>query len=63
MIDDGIVSGEQDLMTAEMRDKMAAAIVEAQTAEVDAVTSSTLSFSVQAVKDAVAEILEQATAK
>lgn len=56
-------SGDQDLMTADMREKMAAAIVEGQSADVDAVTSSTLSFSVQAVKEAVDDILAQATAK
>ena len=56
-------SGDQDFLTDEVRETWAKAIVEAQSSEVDAVTSSTLSFSVQAVKDAVAEILEQATAK
>lgn len=55
-------SGDQDLMTSDLRDSMAAGILEAQSADVDAVTSSTLSFSVKAVQDAVADCIAQATA-
>ena len=56
-------SGSNDLMNADLRDSMAAAIVEYQgDTSVDAITSSTLSFSVKAVQDAVADCLAQATA-
>ena len=53
-------SGENDLLTAEHRDGWAAQIVETHGADVDAITGVTLSTN--AVKEAVAEILAQATA-
>lgn len=55
-------SGDQDFLTDELRETWAKAIVEAQGSEVDAVTSSTLSFSVKAVQDAVADCVAQASA-
>jgi len=51
--------GEQDLLTDEIRDEWAKAIVESGSAAPDAITSSTLTFSVQSVQDAVTEILAQ----
>ena len=53
-------TGENDLLTAENRDGWAAQIVESQGESVDAITGVTLSTN--AVKEAVAEILAQATA-
>ncbi|MCC8067231.1 MAG: FAD-binding protein [Clostridiales bacterium] len=55
-------SGDQDLLTSDSKEAMAAAILEAQSVDVDAVSSSTLSFSVQAIQDAVADCIAQATA-
>ncbi len=54
-------SGAQDLLTDELKAKMAAAIVEGQGAEVDAVTSCTLVASVGAIQACVAECIAQAT--
>ena len=55
-------SGDQDLMPQDLKDAMAAAIKEAGSTDVDAVSSATLSFSRQDVIDAFADILAQATA-
>ena len=55
-------SGNDDLMTQDLRDAMAAAILEAGSTDVDAVSSATLSFSRQGVIDAFADCLAQATA-
>ena len=55
-------SGDQDLMPQDLKDAMAAAIKEAGTTDVDAVSSATLTFSKQGVIDAFADILAQATA-
>ena len=55
-------SGDQDLMTQDLKSAMAAAIKEAGTTDVDAVTSATLVGSKQAVIDAFADCLKQATA-
>ena len=55
-------SGDQDLMPQDLKDAMAAAIKEAGSTDVDAVSSATLSFSRQGVIDAFADILAQATA-
>jgi uncharacterized protein with FMN-binding domain len=55
-------SGDQDLMSQQLKDDMASAILQAGSTEVDAVTSATLSFSRQAVIDAFADCLAQATA-
>ena len=46
-----------DLLTDEIRNAWAEAIVENGTAETDAITGATLSFSREAVADAVHEIL------
>ena len=55
--------GEQDLLTDEIRDEWAKAIVESGSATPDAITSSTLKFSAQSVQDAVTEILAQMNGK
>ena len=55
-------SGNDDLLTDEMRTSMADAILEAQSADVDAVTSCTLANSVQGIQEAFAECVAQATA-
>ena len=52
-------SGEQDLLTDEIRDEWAKAIVESGSAAPDAITGATLKFSAQSVQDAVTEILAQ----
>ena len=54
-------SGGQDLPTEELKAKMAAAIVEGQGADVDAVTSCTLVASVGAIQECVAGCIAQAT--
>lgn len=54
-------SGAQDLLTEELKAKMAAAIVEGQGADVDAVTSCTLVASVGAIQECVAVCIAQAT--
>ena len=54
-------SGGQDLLTEELKVKMAAAIVEGQGADVDAVTSCTLVASVGAIQECVAGCIAQAT--
>lgn len=54
-------SGAQDLLTDELKTKMAAAIVEGQGADVDAVTSCTLVASVGAIQECVAQCVAQAT--
>ena len=51
--------GDQDLLTDEIRDEWARAIVESNSATPDAITGSTLKFSAQSVQDAVTEILAQ----
>ena len=51
--------GEQDLLTDEIRDEWAKAIVESGSAAPDAITGATLKFSAQSVQDAVTEILAQ----
>lgn len=56
-------SGNEDLMKDDLRSSMAAAVVESQgDTSVDAITSSTLSFSVKAVQEAVADCIAQAKA-
>ena len=52
-------SGEQDLLTDEIRDAWAKAILESGSAAPDAITGATLKFSAQSVQDAVTEILAQ----
>ena len=47
-----------DLLSEEIKQAWAKAIVEADTAETDAITGATLSFSAQSVREAVEEILE-----
>ena len=54
-------SGAQDLLTDELKAKMAAAIVEGQGADVDALTGCTLVASVGAIQACVAECIAQAT--
>lgn len=53
--------GAQDLLTEEKKTAMAAAIVEAQNSDVDAVTSCTLGASVSAIQIAVAKCIAQAS--
>ncbi|MBR2854624.1 MAG: FMN-binding protein, partial [Clostridia bacterium] len=53
-------TGEQDLLTDEIRDEWAKAILESGSAAPDAITGATLKFSAQSVQDAVEEILEKA---
>lgn len=53
-------SGAQDLLTEEKKTAMAKAIVEGQSADVDAVTSCTLVASVGAVQECVADCIAQA---
>ena len=56
-------SGNEDLMKDDLRSSMAAAVVESQgDTSVDAIPSSTLSFSVKAVQEAVADCIAQAKA-
>ena len=56
-------SGNDDLMKDDLRSSMAAAVVDSQgDTSVDAITSSTLSFSVKAVQEAVAACIAQAKA-
>ncbi len=54
-------SGDSDLLTDEIRSEWAAAIVESQSAECDAITGASLTFSAGSVQEAVANILGQAT--
>ncbi len=54
-------SGDNDLMTDAIREEWASAIVEAQSADADAITSSSLVFSAGSVKEAVDDILAQAS--
>ena len=54
-------SGEQDLLTDDKKTAMAKAIVEGQSADVDAVTSCTLVASVGAIQKCVADCIAQAT--
>ena len=54
-------SGSQDLLTEDKKTAMAAAIVEGQGSDVDAVTSCTLAASVAAIQAGVAECVAQAT--
>jgi len=53
-------SGEQDLLTDEIRDAWAKAILESGSAAPDAITGATLKFSAQSVQEAVEEILSEA---
>ena len=53
--------GPQDLLTQERKAEMAAAIVEGQSADVDAVTSSSLGASVAAIQTAVAKCIAEAS--
>ena len=52
--------GPQDLLTDEIRQNWAAAIVESQSASPDAVTGATLTFSAGSVREAMLDILAQA---
>jgi uncharacterized protein with FMN-binding domain len=52
--------GENDYLTNEIRDEWAKAIVEAGNADTDAITGATLTFSAEAVTNAVNDILAQA---
>ena len=52
-----ISSGEQDLLTDELRAEWAKAILESGSATPDAVTGATLKVSAQSVQEAVEEIL------
>ena len=52
-------AGEQDLLTDEIRNEWAKAIVESGSAAPDAITGATLKFSAQSVQDAVTETLEK----
>lgn len=52
-------SGEQDLLTDDKKTAMAKAIVEGQSADVDAVTSCTLVASVGAIQECVADCIAQ----
>ena len=54
--------GAQDLLTDDKKQAMAAAIVEGQSSDVDAVTSCSLGASVAAIQTAVAKCIAQATA-
>ena len=54
-------AGEQDLLTDDKKTAMAKAIVEGQSADVDAVTSCTLVASVGAIQECVADCIAQAT--
>ena len=53
--------GAQDLLTDDKKQAMAAAIVEGQSSDVDAVTSCSLGASVAAIQTAVAKCIAQAT--
>ena len=53
--------GPNDMLTAERKEAMAKGIVEAQNADIDAVTSCTLVGSVAAIQTAVAKIIAQAS--
>ena len=54
-------SGDNDLMTDAIREEWASAIVEAQSADADAITGASLVFSAGSVKEAVDDILAQAS--
>ncbi len=54
-------SGEQDMLTDEQMEAMAAGIVEAQSTDVDAITSCTLAASVAAIETCVAKCIAEAT--
>lgn len=56
-------SGAQDLLTEDLKTSMAAAIVEGQSADVDAVTGCSLSASVAAIQSCVAQCVAQASGK
>ena len=53
-------SGDSDLMTDAIREEWAAAIVEGQSADVEAITGASLVYSAGSVKEAVNDILVQA---
>ena len=50
-------SGDKDLLTDEIRDEWAKAILESGSAAPDVITGASLTFSAQSVQDAVTEIL------
>ncbi len=54
-------SGDNDLMTDATRQEWAQAIVDAQSADADAITGATLTFSAASVKECVDDILAQAS--
>ena len=54
-------SGDNDLMTDAIRQKWAQAIVDAQSADADAISGATLTFSAASVKECVDDILAQAS--
>ncbi len=54
-------SGDNDLMTDAIRQEWAQAIVDAQSADADAITGATLAFSAASVKECVDDILAQAS--
>ena len=49
--------GEKDMLTDEIRNEWARAILESGSAAPDAITGATLTFSAQSVQEAAAEIL------
>ncbi|MBR1822314.1 MAG: FMN-binding protein, partial [Clostridia bacterium] len=53
-------SGDSDLMTDDIRSEWAQAIVDAQSADADAITGATLTYSAASVQEAVNDILVQA---
>ncbi|MBR1820233.1 MAG: ammonia-forming cytochrome c nitrite reductase subunit c552, partial [Clostridia bacterium] len=54
-------SGDSDLMTDDIRSEWAQAIVDAQSADADAITGATLAYSAASVQEAVDDILAQAS--
>ena len=64
LIDDCVISssGDSDLLTDELRAEWAKAIVESQSADTDAISGASLTFSAASVKDAVDDILARAGA-
>ena len=62
LIDDCVISssGDNDLLTDELRSEWGKAIVEAQSADADAITGASLTFSAASVKEAVDDILARA---
>ncbi len=62
LIDDCVISssGDNDLLTDELRSEWAKAVVESQSADTDAITGASLTFSAASVKEAVDDILARA---